>query len=363
MTLKQFVSDYLNTGCNSANEADTNQQILVANLFSFIGYSLTLLLGVNAFVREENLLGIVLLIASAVFFSSYLILKYSHSKHAYSFSANLLTISLIILMFYLIYTGGYNNTGPLFIYVVPPITLFFGGIRKGLRNLGLFLLIVSLLLFYPDDQLLLASYSYEFKSRLVYSFITVSALFAFYEYARQLSYERLQTLIQKVEQQARRDPLSGLQNRRGMLEKLTYEHERTKRNNHHMSLLMCDIDRFKQVNDDFGHDTGDYIIEELANIFTAGLRKQDTVARWGGEEFLFLLPETSEHQAYILAEKIRNTIAATEFTHQQKTLTLTVSIGVYEVMRGDSIDRAISAADAYLYQAKDQGRNRTVMSS
>jgi diguanylate cyclase (GGDEF)-like protein len=363
MVLKQFVVDYLKIGCKSTNETALNQQILMVNVFGFIGYSITLLLGISALLRGDTILGSVLLVASGIFFSSHLILRYSHAKLSYKVASNLSIISLVILMLELVYTGGYRNTGPLWMYIVPPVILFFGGLYKGLRNLGIFVLIVSLILFYPDERLLLATYSYEFKSRLVYSFFTVSALFAFYEYARQLSYERLHALNKKFQQQARIDPLSGLQNRRGMLEKLTYEHERSKRSNHHISLMMLDIDHFKRVNDAFGHDTGDYIIQELARILSASVRKQDTVARWGGEEFLFLLPETIEQQAYILAEKIRNGIAATKFTHQQKILKLTVSIGIYEIMHGDSISKAISSSDSYLYEAKDRGRNRSVMSS
>ena len=360
MNLKQFVLDYLHTGRSSADKQDTNQQVFVANLFGFLGYSLTTLLGVGALLRDDYLLGSVLLFASALFFASHLILKYSDSKRGYR---AVLSISLVTLMVYLVYSGGYRDTGPLWIYIVPPFTLFFSGLKKGLRKLGVFVLIVILLLFYPDDQLLLATYSDAFKTRLMCSFLTVSALFVLYEYTRQLSNERLQSLIQKFEQQAKQDPLTNLQNRRGMLEKLTYEHERSKRNYQPMSLMMLDVDHFKRVNDDFGHDTGDYIIKELARLFTNGVRRQDTVARWGGEEFLFLLPQTGEQQAYILAEKLRNTIAATKFAHQQKTLKITVSFGVYEVKRGESIDHAISSADAYLYQAKKRGRNRTVMSA
>ncbi|MFT5312688.1 MAG: diguanylate cyclase (GGDEF)-like protein [Paraglaciecola sp.] len=363
MKLKQFVLDYLQTGCNSTNEPDTNQQILVANLFGFIGYSVCLMMGVSAFLRGDSLLGSAVLIAGFLFFSSHLILKYSHGKRGFSLSTNLITLSLVILMLILIYTGAYRNTGPLWIYVVPSVILFFGGIKKGLRNLAIFVLIASLLLFYPDDQLLQATYSHAFKTRLMYSFLTVSAMFTFYEYARKRSYADLQILIQKFEQQARRDPLSGLQNRRGMLEKLAYEHERSKRNYLPMTLMMCDIDHFKAVNDDFGHDTGDYIIKELATLFITTIRKQDTVARWGGEEFLFLLPQTSEHKAYILAEKLRNAIASTAFVDQQKKLKLTVSIGLCEIKPGETINQAISSADAYLYQAKKTGRNRTVMSA
>jgi diguanylate cyclase (GGDEF)-like protein len=130
-----------------------------------------------------------------------------------------------------------------------------------------------------------------------------------------------------------------------------------------MSLMMCDIDHFKNINDDFGHETGDMIIKELADIFIVTLRKQDTVARWGGggEKFLFLLPETNAQQAFILGEKIRHKIADSEFCFQDKSLKLTASIGIYEVMEGNNIEQAISYADNNLYEAKKTDRNRCVI--
>ncbi|MFT4940819.1 MAG: diguanylate cyclase (GGDEF)-like protein [Paraglaciecola sp.] len=363
MNLKKSIGNYLKTGTSKADDSETNQQIFVANLFGFVGYLITFLMAISAFLRSDYLLAMVLIVTSILFFSSHLILRFKPFKNSYKFSANFVTISLMILMVFLVYAGGISNTGPLWIYIVPPVALYFGGMRKGLRNLGLFSVVIGGLMFYPNDQLLIAAYSYEFKSRLMYSFLTVSWLFAFYEYARQRSYVRMQKISQKFEQQARHDPLSGLQNRRGMLEKLHYEHERTKRNHQHMSLMMCDIDHFKKINDDFGHNSGDIIIKELADIFSAALRKQDTVARWGGEEFLFLLPETNADQAIILGEKIRNKIANSEFGIQEKSIKLTASIGVYEVMDSNSIENAISYADKNLYKAKSSGRNRCVMIS
>ncbi|MFT5674875.1 MAG: hypothetical protein ACI808_000803 [Paraglaciecola sp.] len=151
-------------------------------------------MAINALLRSNYLLATVLMTASVLFFFSHLIISFKYSENSYKFAANSVTTSLMILMFYLVYTGGVNNTGPLWIYVVPPVALFFGGMRKGLRNLGLFAAAIAVLMVYPNDQLLAASYSYEFKSRLMYSFMTVSYLFAFYEYSRQRSFEYMQKI-------------------------------------------------------------------------------------------------------------------------------------------------------------------------
>mgnify|MGYP006075869565 FL=1 len=363
MTVKQIITNYLNSGFISTDPAGKDQQVIVANLFCFNAQLITLVLGVSALVRGDTIFGGILLLTCFLFLIPTRILKYGPAKTSSRYAFNLIQILLVTLMLFLIYSGGYQNTGPLWIYILPPVTFFFGGLLKGLRNLGIFVIIASLLLFYPDERLLVATYSDVFKLRMLYSFITVSTIFAFYEYGRQVTYKRLQSLMNEVEQQARQDPLSGLQNRRGMLEKISYEHERIKRNKELLTVMMCDVDNFKQINDKFGHDTGDYIIKELGREFIDLIRKTDVVGRWGGEEFLFLLPQTSEQQAFILAEKLRKNIATTTFTHQQHILQLTVSIGIYQFEQGDTIDQAISLADNYLYQAKKQGRNITIRGS
>jgi diguanylate cyclase (GGDEF)-like protein len=361
MDFKRFVRNYLNTGSLETNEPELNQQIFVANLFGFIGYSITFLMGASALVRHDWLLGAVLLSASLLFFSSHLILRSKRIVNPYKFSANLVTSSLMLLMVYLVFTGGVKGTGPLWIYIVPPVALFFGGMRKGTRNIGLFVLIISILMFYPNDEWLGTSYTFEFKSRLIYSFLTVSCLFAFYEYVRQNSFHRIQEMSQKFEKQAMRDPLSGILNRRGMQEKLQQEFARSQRYKNELTVMMCDIDHFKVVNDQYGHDRGDEIIKGLAEIFKSTLRQQDSLARWGGEEYLFLLPETNGSQAMQLAEKLRTNIEKTEFRQLDKTFNVTISIGLHQITSNDTINQAISKSDTNLYKAKEQGRNRCIL--
>jgi diguanylate cyclase (GGDEF)-like protein len=362
MDYKRLVRNYLNTGVVQSNDTESNRHILVANLFGFIGYIITFLMGVSAFIRQDILLGIVLLIACLLFFSSHLILRSKRIANPYKFSANLLTISLMMLMVYLVFTGGVNGTGPLWIYIVPPVALFFGGMRKGTRNIGLFVLVISILMFYPNDEWLGTSYIFEFKSRLIFSFLTVSCLFAFYEYVRQNSFIRIQEMSQKFERQAMRDHLSGLLNRRGMREMLQNEFERNQRYKNNLTVMMCDIDNFKAVNDQFGHDKGDEIIKSLGAIFKSGLRKQDSLARWGGEEYLFLLPETSGDQGMQLAEMLRSKIEKKQYTQHNTIFSITISIGLHQFSATDTINQAITKADTNLYKAKEQGRNRCFIS-
>ncbi|MCF2949637.1 GGDEF domain-containing protein [Paraglaciecola aquimarina] len=354
------LTTYFYKGVPDKDDLESTQRIVVANIFSILGGVITLLMGVTALLNHKPVLATVLLIQSCIYFYAHLIFRNNWFSVPYKYSANLLSISLITLMVYLIYTGGVNGTGPLWIYLVPPVILFFGGLYKGSRNLLLFILFISFQLFYPDPILLATEYSYEFKSRLLYSFISVSLLFAVYEAARQSSYKSVIKISKQFERQAMHDVLSGLLNRRGMMQNLELEYARSKRSQLNTSLVMCDIDYFKKVNDLYGHEKGDEIIKKVGQIFTGELRKQDSIARWGGEEYLFLLPTTTSAQAEILAEKLRQKIQNTTFQSKDRQFNITVSMGIHQFSPFDSIDDAVNSADAKLYQAKSEGRNRWI---
>lgn len=350
---------YLNIGVSADKSHEINQQIFVSNLFALLGYSITFILSLNSFQRENYVLGASLFAASASFFVAHHIHNFPKIGNTLRISTNIVWISLLGLMVYLVYTGGHENTGPLWIYIVPPVAFFFGGMRKGLVNIGIFIIILSAMLFSPYDQLVGTAYSYDFRSRLVYSFLTVTLLFGFYEYSRQRSILFIRNLSQKYEQQAMHDPLTNLPNRRRMWEHLEYEYDRSSRSKSNMSLLICDIDHFKRINDEHLHQGGDYVLQKLSELFTGNLRKQDKVSRWGGEEFLILLPETDGEHAFILAEKIRNKVKNSQFAYKGKAISITISIGSTEVTEAFSIEHAINRADRSLYEAKENGRDQT----
>ncbi|GAA6185523.1 GGDEF domain-containing protein [Aliiglaciecola sp. NS0011-25] len=358
--MTKWMLAYLYLGVVGDRNSESNQQIFVSNLFSCIGYSLTLVLGISAAFGGEMVLSISLFSACFLFFLSHQIHRFKRIKNTYKISTRIIFICLLFLMLYLVYTGGHANTGPLWIYILPPVAFFFGGLRKGLVNIGLFVILISIMLFYPGEVLLNTSYTHEFKSRLIYSFLTVTLLFGFYEFSRQKFITFMQKLSDQFERQAMQDPLTLLPNRRAMKDYLEHEYNRAQRSKVNMSLLLCDIDHFKKVNDLHGHDGGDYVLQNLSALFTSTLRKQDKISRWGGEEFLFLLPETSESDAHFLAEKIRKKVANHIFKYAGKEFSVTLSIGVKEVTKNISVDKAITAADKFLYQAKEEGRNRTM---
>lgn len=182
----------------------------------------------------------------------------------------------------------------------------------------------------------------------------MTILIFFYENGRADTYRLL-------EDAANSDPLTGLLNRRGFRDRFETELARARRTGAPISLLVLDIDHFKKINDRHGHDVGDAAIRHMAGLLTANTRRHDVVGRLGGEEFALLLPETSAHQAAMVAEKVRQLVADSPLALACGLVPLTVSIGAAQTSREASqFDPLFALADRRLYAAKEAGRNRVV---
>ena len=157
------------------------------------------------------------------------------------------------------------------------------------------------------------------------------------------------------------DPLTHCFNRRLFNERIAQEFERAKRYDRPLSLIFCDIDHFKHINDTFGHTTGDDILSQVAGCYRDGLRADiDWVARYGGEEFVIVLPETELESARATAERRRAAIAARAFTNAEQTLCVTSSFGVAQLQADESVEVFLNRADRAVYRAKAQGRDCVV---
>jgi diguanylate cyclase (GGDEF)-like protein/PAS domain S-box-containing protein len=178
---------------------------------------------------------------------------------------------------------------------------------------------------------------------------------------KELLIQELLDLKKKLEISVRTDPLTDLPNRRGLAEKLDYEKVRFDRSKNPFTIIMGDIDHFKEINDSFGHDAGDKILSDIARMLSDNSRQQDIVSRWGGEEFIILLPETDLENGAILAEKLRDKIEKEVFVYQDTKIPVTLSFGlsVYN-KKGLKTDDVIKQADQCLYEAKNSGRNKVV---
>ena len=162
---------------------------------------------------------------------------------------------------------------------------------------------------------------------------------------------------------ARLDPLTGLNNRRAFYEIVTPLWHKGIRKGHDMAVMILDLDRFKQLNDTYGHQCGDEALKQVARLLTENVREGDVVARWGGEEFIVFLDETGQEEATQIANRIRRAIEQWPFEMKEgASFHFTASAGV-TCSGGDEADleKLINAADRCLYSAKEQGRNRVLV--
>lgn len=184
--------------------------------------------------------------------------------------------------------------------------------------------------------------------------------------ARVRVHEKLAKTIGELEEsrhflreQANTDPLTKLANRRHFFQIATSNLAQMQRQKEHFCIIMLDIDHFKRINDTYGHQTGDYVLIEMAKVLESAVREGDTVARIGGEEFVVASPNTNRLAAIVLSERLRKAVEEKEFTFGGNRMPVTVSLGIAALNKGDEdVDKLMAIADTRLYLAKQRGRNR-----
>jgi diguanylate cyclase len=170
--------------------------------------------------------------------------------------------------------------------------------------------------------------------------------------------EKLLQRLEEIQTQALTDPLTGLPNRGAYEQRVIEEFARWKRFGKPLTMLVWDIDRFKSINDNFGHQVGDKVLQAIAKLLSERIRATDFVGRYGGEEFVMLMPGSTAEQAGQVANEIRKGIAAKSFRAGAKDLPITISCGYAAVSEGDEPEAVFKRADEALYRAKENGRNR-----
>ena len=239
------------------------------------------------------------------------------------------------------------------IYLMVPI-LIWSVFRFGLRVTficSLYLAAISIIATSQNLGPFLESSEYlSIVSLQMYIVIVTTSIFM----AGSLIAEREQ-LVMQLRTRASRDPLTGMHNRQYFTEQLEREINRQKRYNTPLCLIMFDIDNFKSINDNYGHAVGDQVLQQVSALISKELREMDTLARWGGEEFLIMMPETHSEGGCIFAERIRALVETTSFVGNE---TITISVGVVERDRDVDRDKLIKALDDAMYSSKEQGKNR-----
>ncbi len=178
---------------------------------------------------------------------------------------------------------------------------------------------------------------------------------------------RLKTQLSEMDRSldlaTRIDPMTGLANRRDIMEKIERELSRSERHQRTFAVMLVDLDNFKQINETYGYNDGDDVLVEVSRVLMGCVRNEDVCARWGGEEFLFLLTETNIEGAVTLARKIVDSLSMTEFKANRPGIRITASVGVCEYQPGQSANECVSRANHALLKAKQGGKNRFMVAA
>lgn len=283
----------------------------------------------------------------------------------------LLFTSFIYVPFLFFQTAGYDGTAGLFalLTVFMLAVVFKGRSAVILVCLNILVWAAACTLHYHYPELVvphdsgLAEYI-DYMVALVLATAGMGILAGYLRGAFELETHHIHSLLQKLEENNKRlselssrDPLTGIYNRRFLIEYFQTEMELLMVSGVRYCAMMLDLDKFKGINDTYGHGFGDEVLVQFAQSVQAILRKQDVFARIGGEEFVVLLYDVDPKAAYEIAERARITVSELLFRGQ---IRVTVSIGLVKAKRGEDVDRLLERADACLYRAKEAGRNRVI---
>lgn len=351
---KNSFSRYIQSGVSDYENAEEVRKAYIINAFTFVGILFVFPLGINAFLASLYPLAFALLSITMILVLNYFYFKVAHHENIAAFA---ISIMFFLLMTYLVYAGGVSDTGPLWIYPLPIIIMFLLGFKRGLLYMTLFFVLISFILFALNGSILKASYPDAFKIRIILSLMLVTFLASAYEYFREKAFTTMQELSRKLEEASYQDHLTEVYNRRGIHKELENACKLFTTEQKNFSILLCDIDHFKKINDTHGHMAGDEVLKRVALEIKTMIRKDDALARWGGEEFLILLPHSDITIAHAVGEKIRKSIENTSFSYDEKMIAITVSIGIAEKNKETPINHIINQADEHMYQAKKEGRN------
>ncbi|THB79054.1 MAG: diguanylate cyclase [Desulfobulbaceae bacterium] len=353
--MKTIFLKILHAGISQEIPADDRKKILITSLFSLVSILLLSFFGSVNLLQGNVTLGIITLSAALLSLSNYIYLCIYKNYRVTSFFIVLL---MSILCLYLLISGGNNNTGPLWFFVVPVLAYYVTGLRTGTIYLVALLGVVGLVLFLPSESWFKATYQLEFSIRFFASLVSVSIVAFAYEYTRTQGENEMLHLNHQLDRMSQTDDLTGLANRRAMTKHIDHEINRFERNKRPFCLLLGDLDHFKSVNDRFGHECGDLLLIEVAKKLDNKTKKQDIVSRWGGEEFLILLPETTLEQARYMTERLRQSIEMLTITYRGVAIGVTMSFGISAYQSSQSFNDLLRDTDDKLYKAKHSGRNR-----
>jgi diguanylate cyclase (GGDEF)-like protein len=298
------------------------------------------------------------LVSSAILISALLLLR---RKKNGVFFYRIITLFFIIIFPLIIIEGREEISYFIWVMIFPAAVFSVLGKRDGAIASSIFFVLSIFFMMAPQSLIGSEPYSGFIVIRFLLASMAITFIIYNYESSQQLLFQYMKKERDKFETASKYDPLTKLSNRRDIREKIKNEQERQKRLSKPFSVILCDIDDFKKMNDTHGHDCGDYVLMSVSDLIRSQLRDVDCPSRWGGEEFLILLVETDLEGCKIVAERIRKRIESALLQYGGVRLSITMTFGISACGNSEEdIERCIKRADRALYKGKRQGKNCVV---
>lgn len=343
---------------NTALDFDNRHRIQIVGIVMIFFAALTGIFSVQSFINHNMTSAIAL---GCLFILNIFAMRRHFLERSHTLSQWVAGLTLFSLFFHCLLNSGAHSISTLWGFAIIAASFYVLGKKWGL----IFTLTVLSFLFLLFNNLMnervettfLISDINTFELRLISAILLIAALAILQEHDRS---RIVRSLIKSREQMrilASTDELTGLANRRTMAEQLCHQERRNHTKENLYSIIICDIDHFKTINDTYGHDAGDKVITEVASVLKNNLRESDTVARWGGEEFLIMLPQTNLQTATQIAEKFQSIFSQMRIKYDAAEIHTTLSFGVASADAQTYADDCIRSADRRMYKAKFTGRN------
>ena len=342
---------------NAWSAPEVLRRIGLSTLYCCVALFLLVAFAVESFLQNQTMQGRILLTFAGMIVGCYVYLRATGDK--YVTDAGLVAL-LGILCLFLLYTGGMEGAGPLWYYVFPLFALFVLRLWAGIVAVVVLFALTLILFHHPVAGFDPSTYPEYFRQRFLAVYVAVSIMAFSYAFLRASAEMELNNINSNLQKIANTDMLTRLPNRRSMEEILYREISRANRTGGVFSLILMDMDHFKSINDQYGHAGGDAVLQAIPGLSATALRRQDCIGRWGGEEFVLLLPETGLSGAVNVAERLRHAIETNRVPYRGQELSVTASFGVCEFRSTENLDDCVARADQHLYEAKAGGRNQVV---
>lgn len=334
-------------------DIEHNRRVFLIGFYAVVGTLILVPLGTISLLNGRTFLGVVL-IANSLFCTLFMI--YSRLTARVRGVSYLFSIQAGVLAIFLVMHGGVEGSG---IYYAFPLALMmvmlgFTSLYSGLfLSIG-FMVIVAFGLYAPLPGI--HEYTAVHKSRIIMGLSAFFMMSLISEWMRIRSYAAITNTTEKLSADAKHDPLTQLLNRRGLEEEVV-----------HMGgtdfpavVAVLDIDHFKKINDEFGHDAGDAVLQCLADCLRANMKGRDLICRWGGEEFVVLFRHTSLKNAHTVLRQISDEARSGSIRYGTQGFNITFSAGVMQLRSRDAFHHCMTQADQLLYRAKENGRDQIV---